>query len=57
VKSGLSKLIPIRFRSTYRRQVGVKGGENPTEIREHATWWQWNGHIFRHKVHILTDGG
>lgn len=42
----LSKLIPVRFRSTYT-VLGVP------EHRERAVWWQWRGRVFRHRaVHV-----
>ena len=36
----LSKLIPVRMRSTYGTAAG----------RERATWWQFRGHVYRHRV-------
>jgi hypothetical protein len=40
----LSKLIPVRMRSTY----GVELGDD--QWTETATWWQWRGRIFRHRT-------
>ncbi len=46
----LSKIIPIPMKSCY-------GVENPTEYeqnlgvtRECATWWQWRGKIYNHRI-------
>jgi hypothetical protein len=46
----LSKLIPVRMRSTY-----FAGGDDDAEwAKERASWWQWRGHIFRHRVTRLA---
>jgi hypothetical protein len=39
----LSKIIPVPMKSTYGvEDVGV-------QRIQRATWWQWRGHIFRHR--------
>jgi hypothetical protein len=42
----LSKLIPVRMTSTYG--VGY-GDHDTTPTTERATWWQWRGHVYRHR--------
>lgn len=46
----LSKLIPIRFTSTYR--TSDPNGLNQT-WRERATWWQWRDRIWAHHKTVL----
>lgn len=50
----LSKLIPMRFTSTYRVEADTSNtqftaGQN---VRLHSTWWQWRDRIWRH--HQIT---
>lgn len=41
----LSKIIPMRFTSTY----GVCDGDVVAAGTERASWWQWRGHVWRHR--------
>lgn len=47
MKYRLSRLIPVRMRSTY----GVIVPPTPTGelVTERATWWQWGNRIFGHR--------
>lgn len=41
----LSKLIPVRFTSSYRYVATAN-----TEVPETQTWWQWRDRVFNQKV-------
>jgi hypothetical protein len=44
----LSKLIPVRFISTY----GIVNPDRTTYVR--STWWQWRERIWRHDMTPLA---
>jgi hypothetical protein len=56
VKYNLSRLIPVRFRSTYGVDISrtevEEGGHGNHFVsgahtdRERAAWWQWRGRIW-----------
>lgn len=56
----LSKIIPVRFASTYGaevREVDIAAGGHGNHFRsethfdaESATWWQWRGKIMRRRT-------
>lgn len=39
-------VIPVHFTTAYRRSHGEGEPFEP----EFASWWQWRGHIFRHRT-------
>jgi hypothetical protein len=43
----LSFVVPVAFRSNYSRVE-----DDGSLTREHASWVQWRGRIFRHKVTV-----
>jgi hypothetical protein len=36
----LSNILPVPMRSTYESLTG----------RQRATWWQWRGKVYRHRI-------
>lgn len=48
----LSKLIPVPMRSSYETTEANARLAGPR--RERATWWQWRGHVYRHRVTRLA---
>lgn len=56
----LSKVLPVRFVSTYRvidraDDLGAGGGYLVVEEHhERSSWWQWRGLVFRHRRTIVA---
>ena len=48
----LSKLIPMRFTSTYRFRWDDGYGQPSQHTR--STWWQWRDRIWRHRRTIIA---
>lgn len=52
----LSLLVPVRMRSRYRAHRCTEGCAPDSHLAndqwapETATWWQWRGHIWAHRV-------
>ncbi len=44
----LSKLVPVPMRSTYSASDGI------AERDERASWWQWRGRVFAHRIVLLS---
>jgi hypothetical protein len=62
IRFWLSKLVPVPMSSTYGviGQVALAEGgviDETGKWREHATWVQWRGRIYRHHITRLTDRG
>jgi hypothetical protein len=55
----LSRLIPVRFRSTYEVRtdsvpMAAEIVQGPGAWRvERASWWQFRGHIFGHRRTLI----
>ena len=59
----LSHIVPVPMRSTYEvidQEVitkdgrGRRVGRHTTSHHERASWWQWAGHIFRHRIESVS---
>lgn len=49
MRYALSKIIPMRMRSTYM----TSHADEPLH-HERSTWWQWRGRVFAHHVFALA---
>jgi len=50
----LSKLIPIRFTSTYHEETTAWGDQVVRRHHVRSTWWQWRDRVWRHRQTQLT---
>jgi hypothetical protein len=55
VRYRLSKLIPVPMRSTYGVVVAAESDTVQVQAlrRQRSTWWQFRGHVFRHRIAVL----
>ena len=49
-----SKVLPMPMQSCY--SVSVQGDESVIYEPECATWWQWRGRVWNHKIYNERSG-